>query len=35
MLLKILTIAQKKCDNPGFIQLSEIIEGGNVIVSLI
>ena len=29
-----LTITQKKCDNPGFIQLSEIIEGGNVIVSL-
>ena len=29
-----LTISSKKCDNPGFIQLSEIIEGGNVIVSL-
>ncbi len=29
-----LTIADKKCDDPGFIQLSEIIEGGNVIVSL-
>jgi len=29
-----LTITAEKCDNPGFIQLSEIIEGGNVIVSL-
>ncbi len=29
-----LTIASKKCETPGFIQLSEIIEGGNVIVSL-
>tara|TARA_Y100001935_G_scaffold196526_1_gene164608 strand:+ start:3073 stop:7239 length:4167 start_codon:yes stop_codon:yes gene_type:complete len=29
-----LTVSQKKCENPGFIQLSEIIEGGNVIVSL-
>ena len=29
-----LTITKEKCDNPGFIQLSEIIEGGNVIVSL-
>ncbi len=29
-----LTITQKKCEKPGFIQLSEIIEGGNVIVSL-
>ena len=29
-----LTVASKKCENPGFIQLSEIIEGGNVIVSL-
>ena len=28
------TISAKKCDNPGFIELSEIIEGGNVIVSL-
>ena len=29
-----LTIASKKCENPGSIQLTEIIEGGNVIVSL-
>tara|TARA_Y100001970_G_scaffold263031_1_gene348003 strand:- start:868 stop:4635 length:3768 start_codon:yes stop_codon:yes gene_type:complete len=29
-----LTITQKKCENPGYINLSEIIEGGNVIVSL-
>ena len=29
-----LTISSKKCKEPGFIQLSEIIEGGNVIVSL-
>ena len=29
-----LTITKEKCDNPGFIKLSEIIEGGNVIVSL-
>ncbi len=29
-----LTITSKKCENPGHIQLSEIIEGGNVIVSL-
>tara|TARA_B100000686_G_scaffold101165_1_gene108363 strand:+ start:714 stop:4877 length:4164 start_codon:yes stop_codon:yes gene_type:complete len=29
-----LTIASKKCNEPGFIQLTEIIEGGNVIVSL-
>jgi DNA-directed RNA polymerase, beta'' subunit/160 kD subunit len=29
-----LTITSEKCENPGFIQLSEIIEGGNVIVSL-
>jgi len=29
-----LTITKEKCDNPGYIQLSEIIEGGNVIVSL-
>ena len=29
-----LTITKEKCDNPGFIELSEIIEGGNVIVSL-
>ncbi len=29
-----LTVAAKKCNKPGFIQLTEIIEGGNVIVSL-
>ncbi|MFL2884745.1 MAG: DNA-directed RNA polymerase subunit beta' [Candidatus Pelagibacter sp.] len=31
-----LTITKKECDckNPGFIELSEILEGGNVIVSL-
>jgi len=29
-----LTITKKKCEKPGFIKLSEIIEGGNVIVSL-
>ncbi len=29
-----LTITKKNCDNPGFLKLSEIIEGGNVIVSL-
>jgi len=29
-----LTITKKSCDNPGFLKLSEIIEGGNVIVSL-
>ena len=29
-----LTITKKKCEQPGFIKLSEIIEGGNVIVSL-
>ena len=28
-----LTITQKKCENPGYLKLSEIIEGGNVIVS--
>ena len=29
-----LTITKQKCEKPGFIKLSEIIEGGNVIVSL-
>ena len=29
-----LTITQVKCDNPSFIELSEILEGGNVVVSL-
>ena len=30
-----LTITKVKCDNPGFIELAEILEGGNVVVSLI
>ena len=29
-----LTITKLNCDKPGFIELSEIIEGGNIIVSL-
>ena len=29
-----LTITSKKCDNPGFIKLSEVLEGGNIMVSL-
>ena len=29
-----LTITKEACDKPGFLKLSEIIEGGNVIVSL-
>ena len=29
-----LTITKLNCDNPGFIELSEILEGGNVVVSL-
>ncbi len=29
-----LTITKKECENPGDIELSEIIEGGNIIVSL-
>ena len=29
-----LTITKTNCDNPGFIELSEILEGGNVVVSL-
>ena len=29
-----LTITTNKCDKPGYLKLSEIIEGGNVIVSL-
>ena len=29
-----LTVTKKECDNPGFIELSEILEGGNVVVSL-
>ncbi len=29
-----LTITKKKCDTPGFIKLSEVLEGGNIMVSL-
>ena len=29
-----LTITKIQCDNPGFIELSEILEGGNIVVSL-
>ncbi len=29
-----LTITKKKCDNPGSIKLSEVLEGGNIMVSL-
>ena len=29
-----LTVTKIKCDNPGFIKLAEILEGGNVVVSL-
>ena len=29
-----LTITKQKCEKPGYIKLSEIIEGGNIIVSL-
>jgi len=29
-----LTITKIKCDNPGFIKLSEVLEGGNIMVSL-
>ena len=29
-----LTITKYKCDNPGFIKLSEVLEGGNIMVSL-
>ena len=29
-----LTTSKIKCDNPGFIELSEILEGGNIVVSL-
>ena len=29
-----LTITKNKCDNPGFIKLSEVLEGGNIMVSL-
>ena len=29
-----LTITKQKCDKPGFIKLSEVLEGGNIMVSL-
>ncbi len=29
-----LTVTKKKCDNPGFIKLTEVLEGGNIMVSL-
>ncbi len=29
-----LTITKKKCDNPGYIKLTEVLEGGNIMVSL-
>ncbi|MDC3049780.1 DNA-directed RNA polymerase subunit beta' [Candidatus Pelagibacter sp.] len=29
-----LTITQAKCDNPSFIKLTEVLEGGNIMVSL-
>ena len=29
-----LTITKEKCDNPGFIKLTEVLEGGNIMVSL-
>jgi len=29
-----LTISKEKCENPGFIKLSEVLEGGNIMVSL-
>jgi len=29
-----LTITKKKCENPGFIKLTEVLEGGNIMVSL-
>ncbi len=29
-----LTITKKKCDNPSYIKLSEVLEGGNIMVSL-
>ncbi|MFL2887329.1 MAG: DNA-directed RNA polymerase subunit beta' [Candidatus Pelagibacter sp.] len=29
-----LTITKKKCENPGFIKLAEVLEGGNIMVSL-
>ena len=29
-----LTITKLKCEQPGFLKISEIIEGGNIIVSL-
>ena len=29
-----LTVTKKKCENPSFIKLSEVLEGGNIMVSL-
>ncbi len=29
-----LTVTKNKCDNPGFIKLTEVLEGGNIMVSL-
>ncbi len=29
-----LTVTKEKCDNPGFIKLTEVLEGGNIMVSL-
>jgi len=29
-----LTITKKQCENPGYIKLSEVLEGGNIMVSL-
>ena len=29
-----LTITKQKCENPGFIKLAEVLEGGNIMVSL-
>ncbi len=29
-----LTITKEKCDNPGYIKLTEVLEGGNIMVSL-
>ena len=29
-----LTITKIKCENPGFIKLTEVLEGGNIMVSL-
>ncbi len=29
-----LTVTKEKCDNPGYIKLTEVLEGGNIMVSL-